>query len=63
MGKSEGKRPITKHWHRWEYKIEIEWESLTQIIWLEAGTVGGSCVYDTSSSIKCGIFLVLLMNH
>jgi len=63
VGKSEGKRPLARHWHKGEYKIEIEWESWTQTIWLETGTTGGSCVYETSGSIKCGTFLDLLMSH
>jgi hypothetical protein len=42
--------------------MEIEWESWTQTIWLKTGTAGGSCVYGTSVSIKCGKFLDLLLD-
>jgi hypothetical protein len=41
VGKPEEKRLLGRPWHRWEYKIEIEWESWTGFIWLRTGTAGG----------------------
>jgi hypothetical protein len=46
VGKPEGKRPLGRPRHRWEYNIrmdirEIGWVVWTGLIWLRIGTSGG----------------------
>jgi hypothetical protein len=46
MGKLEGKRPLERLWHRWEYDIkmdlqEVGWGACTGLIWLGIGAGGG----------------------
>jgi len=46
VGKSEGKRPLGRHRHRWEVNVkmdllEVGWVAYTGLIWLRRGTGGG----------------------
>ena len=46
FGKSEGKRPLGRHWRKWEDNIkmdlqEVGWGAYTESIWLRTGTGGG----------------------
>jgi hypothetical protein len=45
VGKPEGKRPLGRHRHRWEYNIkmdlqEVELEEWIRLIWLRMWTGG-----------------------
>jgi len=46
VGKSEIKRPLGRHRHRWEVNVkmdllEVGWAMCTGLIWLWRGTAGG----------------------
>jgi hypothetical protein len=46
VGKSEGKRPLGKPRHRWEFNIKMDlqeggWVAYTGLMWLRRATGGG----------------------
>ena len=46
VGKPEGKRPLRRPWHRWEYNIKMDFQEVgcgvwTRSSWLRMGTGGG----------------------